>query len=205
MNAWIRAARTIALGTAATWLAAAPAAAIDVLGGLMPADFANDRLLAAEARAFAPHRATVTAPVESYEEANPLGRSQGATTLAELGVGSGATELEVTGAGGDPLLASATPDERRVLSTLAALGGVLGGSGGGSSSGGVGVDLGDVLDDLDDVLGGDGATEDLLDDLLGGDVLDPDGGLLDLPVEDLQGVLDDLPIDLPIRLPNLLQ
>lgn len=210
MNAWIRAARTLSIGAAATWLAAAPAAAIDVLGGLVPADFANDRLVAAEARALAPQRATTVAvPVESYEEANPLGRSQGATTLTELGVGSGATELAVTNAGGDPLLANATAEERRVLGTLAALGSSLGsGSGGGGAV--VGVDLGDVLDDLDNVLGGDGRTEDLIEDLLGDDglvpgLLDGDGGLLDLPVEDLQAVLDDLPVNLPIRLPNLLQ
>jgi hypothetical protein len=207
MNAWIRAARTLVLGTAATWLAAAPAAALDVLGGLVPADFTNDRLLAAEARAFAPQRATVAVPVDSYEEANPLGRTQGATTLSELGVGSGATELAVSGAGGDPLLANATAEERRVLGTLAALGGVLSGA---SDGGGVVGGLDGVLDDLDAVLGGDGSTEDLIEDLLGDDglvpsLLDPDGGLLDLPVDELQEVLDQLPVELPIRLPNLLQ
>ncbi|HVH04461.1 MAG TPA: hypothetical protein VNE71_00500, partial [Myxococcota bacterium] len=67
-----------------------------------------------------------------------------------------------------------------------------------------------VLDDLDDVLGGEGATEELLDDLLGEDgvvpdLLDGDGGLLDVPTEDLQDILDDLPVDLPIRLPGLLR
>ena len=206
MNAWLRVARTLSIGTAATWLAAAPAAALDVLGGLVPADFANEGLLAAEARALAPSRTAVGVPVEAYEEANPLGRSQGATTLSELGVGSGATELAVSEAGGDPLLANATAEERRVLGTLAALGGVLGGG----SNGGVATDVDDLLDDLDAVLGGDGSTEDLIDDLLGDDgvvpgLLDPDGGLLDLPVDELQDVLDELPVRLPIRLPNLLQ
>lgn len=211
MNAWHRAARTVLLGTAATWLAAAPAAAVDVLGGLVPADFTNERLMAAEARAFAPQRATTAVvPAASYEEANPLGRTQGATTLTELGVGSGATELAVTRAGSDALAGkNATEEQVRVLGTLAALGSLLGsGSGGGGAV--VGVDLGDVIDDLDNVLGGDGRTEDLIDDLLGDDalvpgLLDPDRDLLELPVEDLQDVLDDLPVDLPIRLPNLLQ
>jgi hypothetical protein len=205
MNVWIRAARILSIGTAAAWLAAAPAAALDVLGGLVPADFTDDRLRAAEARALAPNRATVVVPVEAYAEANPLGRTLGATTLSELGVGSGATELAVSAAGGDPLLANATAEERRVLGTLAALGGVLGGS-----NGDLAGDVDDLLGDLDDVLGGDGSTEDLIDDLLGDDglvpgLLDPDGGLLDLPVDELQEVLDELPVTLPVRLPNLLQ
>ena len=203
-----RATRAFALGLAAASLAAAaPAAAIDVLTGLVPADFANDRLLAAEARAFAPQRATTLVPVTANEEANPLGRTQAATTLAEMGVGSGATELVVSGVAGEPLLASATPEERRALGTLAALGGVLDGATRGGSDG---ADLGAVLDDLDDVLGGEGAIEELLDDLLGEDgvvpdLLDGDGGLLDVPTEDLQDILDDLPVDLPIRLPGLLR
>jgi hypothetical protein len=203
----------LALGLAAAALAGArPAVAVDVLDGLAPADFHSATLAQAEARALAPQpRAGFARSPDPG--ANPLGTSQGATTLADLGVGSGATELRVSGDSERQILAQTSAEDRRLLGTLAVLG-VLDGA---TGDGGI-LDVDDLLDDLDDVLDdlpgglggilGDGGVVDIDLDSGGNvtiDLLDGDGNAIDVPEADLQDILDELPIDLPIRLPILLQ
>jgi hypothetical protein len=202
----------LALGLAAALAGAGPARAVDVLDGLAPSDFHSATLAQAEARALAsqPRAGSAQAPDPG---ANPLGTSQGATTLADLGVGSGATELRVTGESESHIFAQTSAEDRRILGTLAVLGVLEGATG----DGGI-LDVDDLLDDLDDVLDdlpgglggilGEGAVVDI-DVGSGGnvtiDLLDGDGNPVDVPEVDLQEILDELPIDLPIRLPILLQ
>jgi hypothetical protein len=202
----------VALGTGAT----APAGAIDVLDGLAPDDFRSPELARAEARATAPQRIAYDA---APADANPLGSTAGATTLTDLGVGSGATELAVTGAHEAELFGATTPEERRLLGTLAVVAAIDGLTG----NGGI-IDVEDLLGELDDVVDLPG---DLLDDILDLDLSDGDlgvslggieldlggigglqpseGTIVVLPLEDVGNILDDLPVDLPIRLPILLQ
>jgi hypothetical protein len=213
MNAYDFARRGFATGLAAAALAGAtPVLAIDLLEGLAPADFHSPSLAQAEARALAPQR--IAEARDAAPGANPLARTDGATTLTDLGVGSGATELRVTGESENRLLAQTTAEERRLLGTLAVLGSLdaLG------DDGGI-LDLDDLLEDLDDAVADlPGGLLDDLDDLLGGapvtiggddgvviDLLDGDGITVDVPAEELQDILDDLPVVLPIRLPILLQ
>ena len=178
MTAFARAARSAAAATLVASAVAAPAAALDVLEGLGPADFQVGGLAPAEARAL--EGVVLLDPSDWLPAANAEARSAGGTTLGDLGVPTVAAEVapsddSLGAALGEPSVADvrllSTPELRETL---------------GDALGGAGVDLGSLEEALDD-LAGDGGV---LDDVLDGGLLE-DVTLDELPVEDVLDLLDD--------------
>jgi hypothetical protein len=156
---------------------ASPAAALDVLEGLGPADFRVQGLAGAELRAFG--EPAPLDPAEWVAASNPVARSDGGgPTITDVGIATVAAEVGVAeNAREDALRGAAAEVDLRVLATP----GLRDAVEDALDSGGE-VDLGSLLDDL-----GQGGLDDALplDEVL-------DDGLLDLPTDDLQDLIDEL-------------
>jgi hypothetical protein len=156
---------------------AAPAAALDVLEGLVPGDFRVQGLTGAELRAFA--EPAPLDPAEWVAAANPVARSGGGgPTITDVGVATVAAEVGVAGDARDDVLRGAAAQvDLRVLATP----GLRDAVEDALATGGE-IDLPGLLEDL-----GEGGLDDVvpLEEVL-------DDGLLDLPTDDLQELIDEL-------------
>jgi|GEM_PF-4215607 len=153
------------------------AGAFDVLVDAAPADYAVAGLPLAEAGAREGRSAPLD-PAAWLPAPAPAARSEGGTTLTELGSGEAALEGTREEDALRAVLAGTSHVDLRLLASPALREALA------DAAGGDHADLGAVLDGLDDL--DEGGT---LDDVLG------DGGLVELEDGPLIDVLDDLPDD----------